>query len=56
MGGSHPRRTDPVAVKSRLSSEGAEVVGNTPEHAAAGVRADLEKWVDVVRRTNIRLD
>ena len=44
------------AVKSRLANEGGEAVGNTPEQASAAVRADLEKWVDVVRRTNIKLE
>ncbi len=44
------------AVKSRLANEGAEAVGNTPEQASAMVRADLEKWIDVVRRTNIKLE
>ncbi len=44
------------AVKSRLANEGAEAVGNTPEQASAMVRADLEKWGDVVRRTNIKLE
>jgi tripartite-type tricarboxylate transporter receptor subunit TctC len=44
------------SVKSRLANEGGEVVGNTPEQAAAAVRADLEKWIDVVRRNNLRLD
>ena len=44
------------AVKSRLAGEGGEAVGNTPEQAAAQVRADLDKWIDVVRRTNIKLE
>ena len=44
------------AVKSRLANEGAEAVGNAPEAAVAMVRADLDKWIDVVRRTNIKLE
>ena len=44
------------AVKSRLASEGGEAVGNTPEQAAAQVRTDLDKWIDVVRRTGIKLE
>ena len=44
------------AVKSRLANEGAEAVGNAPEAAAAMVRADLEKWIEVVRRTGIKLE
>ena len=43
-------------VKARLESEGAEVIGNTPEQAAAIMRADLEKWAEVIRKTGIRLD
>ena len=44
------------AVKSRLAGEGGEAVGNTPEQASAAVRADLAKWIDVARRTNIKLE
>ncbi len=44
------------AVKSRLAGEGAEAVGNSPEQATAAVRADLDKWIDVVRRTGIKLE
>ncbi len=44
------------AVKSRLASEGGEAVGNTAEQASAMVRTDLEKWIDVVRRTGIKLE
>jgi tripartite-type tricarboxylate transporter receptor subunit TctC len=39
-----------------LKSEGAEVVGNTPEQAAAIVRSDLDKWAEVIRRTGIRAE
>lgn len=43
-------------VKTRLANEGAEVIGNTPEQAAAMLRADLDKRVEVVKRTGIRFD
>lgn len=43
-------------VKSRLEHEGAEIIGNTPEQAAAVVRADLDKWADVIRLTGISAD
>ena len=43
-------------VKSRLASEGATVIGNTPEQAAAMLRADLDMRIEVVKRTGIRLD
>jgi len=41
-------------VKARIEAEGAEIIGNTPEQAAAVIRADLEKWADVIRRTGLR--
>lgn len=41
-------------VKARLESEGAEIIGNTPEQAAASLRADMEKWAEVIRRTGIK--
>ena len=43
-------------VKSRLANEGAEVIGNTPEQANAMLRTDLDKRIDVVKRTGIKLD
>ena len=43
-------------VMARLANEGAEVIGNTLEQAAAIVRADLEKWADVIRRTGIKAE
>lgn len=41
-------------VRPRLEAEGAEIIANTPEQAAAVIRADLEKWAEVVKRTGIR--
>jgi tripartite-type tricarboxylate transporter receptor subunit TctC len=41
-------------VKPRLEAEGAEIIANTPEQAAASIRADLDKWAEVVRRTGIK--
>jgi tripartite-type tricarboxylate transporter receptor subunit TctC len=41
-------------VKPRLESEGAEIIANTPEQAAAAIRADLDKWAEVVRKTGIK--
>lgn len=43
-------------VTARLASEGAEIIGNTPEEAAAIVNGDLDKWAEVIRRTGIRPD
>ena len=41
-------------VKDRLASEGSEVVGNAPEQYGAILRADVEKWAKVIKRTGIR--
>jgi tripartite-type tricarboxylate transporter receptor subunit TctC len=41
-------------VKPRLEAEGAEIIANTPEQAAAAIRADLDKWAEVVRKTGIK--
>jgi len=41
-------------VKPRLEAEGAEIIANTPEQAATAIRADLEKWAEVVRKTGIK--
>jgi tripartite-type tricarboxylate transporter receptor subunit TctC len=43
-------------VKARLEAEGAEIVGNTPEQAAAIIRTELEKWNDVIRKAGITLN
>jgi len=43
-------------VKSRLEGEGADIIGDTPEQAAAIIRSDLEKWAEVIRRTGIKAD
>lgn len=42
-------------VSKRLAAEGSEVVGGTPEEAAAVVNRQIDQWVDVVRRTGIKL-
>lgn len=43
-------------VKTRLANEGAEIIGNTPEQAAAIIRSDLNKWAEVIRKTGIKAD
>jgi tripartite-type tricarboxylate transporter receptor subunit TctC len=40
-------------VRTRLEHEGAEIIGNTPDQAAAIVRTELDKWADVIKRTGI---
>jgi tripartite-type tricarboxylate transporter receptor subunit TctC len=43
-------------VKSRLEAEGAEVIGNTPEQAAAIVRPEMDKWAEVIKRTGMTVN
>jgi tripartite-type tricarboxylate transporter receptor subunit TctC len=43
-------------VVARLENEGAEIFGSTPEQAAAVVRADFDKWADVIKRSGIKPD
>jgi tripartite-type tricarboxylate transporter receptor subunit TctC len=41
------------AVHSRLSNEGAEPVGSTPEQFAAFLRAEIQKWERVIRDAKV---
>ncbi len=43
-------------VKGRLESEGAEVIGNTPEQAAAIMRSDLDKWAEIIAKAGLKAD
>jgi tripartite-type tricarboxylate transporter receptor subunit TctC len=43
-------------VKARLEAEGADIVGNTPEQAAAIIRTELEKWATVIAKAGITLN
>jgi tripartite-type tricarboxylate transporter receptor subunit TctC len=43
-------------VKARLESEGAEVIGKSPDDSAAIVRSDLDKWAEVIRKTGIKAE
>ena len=42
-------------VSSRLTSEAAEVVANTPQQFAAFLKAESDKWASVIRRAKVRL-
>jgi tripartite-type tricarboxylate transporter receptor subunit TctC len=42
-------------VKKRLAEEGSEVVGGSPEQAAAVVNQLIDQWIDVVKRTGMKL-
>ena len=42
-------------VRARLTNEGAEIIGNTPEQAAAIVARDIDVWAEVIRAAKIPL-
>jgi tripartite-type tricarboxylate transporter receptor subunit TctC len=41
-------------LRTELESMGAEVINNTPEQFAEQMRADSQKWGEVVRKANIK--
>jgi tripartite-type tricarboxylate transporter receptor subunit TctC len=43
-------------VRERLSSQGAEPIGNTPDEFTAQMKRDLVKWAKVVKDADIKLD
>jgi len=43
-------------VRERLSRDGIDAVGSTPEQFAAHIRAEIEKWGKVVRDAGIKLE
>lgn len=43
-------------VSEQIVRVGADVIANTPDEAAAIVKADLKKYADVIKKFNIRLD
>jgi len=43
-------------IKERVLSQGAEVVGGTPEQFAAFMLAEIDKWAKVIKRQNIDMD
>jgi len=43
-------------LRDRVTSGGSEVVANTPEQFAAGMRAETEGWHRVIREKNIRAE
>ena len=44
------------ALRQRLAALGAEPAGSSPEELARFVRAEYDKWGQVVREAGIRLD
>ena len=43
-------------VKERLSVLGADGVGDTPQHFAAFIKADIAKWAQVVKTAGIKIE
>ena len=41
-------------IKDRLASEGAAIVGSTPEQYAAVIRSHIAKWAKVIESSGIR--
>jgi tripartite-type tricarboxylate transporter receptor subunit TctC len=41
-------------VSGRIAGEGSEAVGSTPQQLAATMRAEREKWAEVIRTSGIR--
>lgn len=43
-------------VREKLSAEGGEVVGGTPEEFGAYIREELKRWAKIIKEANIRPD
>ena len=43
-------------MKSRLTADGADPAGGTPERFAAFIRADIDKWAKVIKAANVQVD
>lgn len=43
-------------VRAKLSSMGADVVGDTPEQFGAFMRSESAKWAELVKEANIRAE
>jgi tripartite-type tricarboxylate transporter receptor subunit TctC len=47
---------DTPQVRQRLLDEGAAPESSTPEELGAFIRAEIDKWEKVVKRSGVRLD
>jgi tripartite-type tricarboxylate transporter receptor subunit TctC len=43
-------------VRDQLTSQGADVVGNSPDEFSAWIRAEVKKWADVVKVSGAKID
>ncbi len=43
-------------VRDQLTSQGADIVGNSPDEFAAWIRSEVTKWAGVVRASGAKLD
>jgi tripartite-type tricarboxylate transporter receptor subunit TctC len=41
-------------VAEKIAADGSEPVGNTPEEFGAHIKAEVEKWRDLIQKTGIR--
>ena len=44
------------SLQERFASQGAEVVANKPEEAAAMLKADIGKWAEVAKKSGAKID
>jgi len=44
------------AVRERLSSQGAEPVGSTPEAHDQVIRSEIARWTKIVKQVGIKAD
>jgi tripartite-type tricarboxylate transporter receptor subunit TctC len=43
-------------VKDKLSGAGIDVVGSTPEQFQAFTNSEVDRWADIVRERNLKVD
>jgi tripartite-type tricarboxylate transporter receptor subunit TctC len=43
-------------VAEKMESDGSEPVGSTPQQFAAHIKAEVEKWRDLIQKIGIRTD
>jgi tripartite-type tricarboxylate transporter receptor subunit TctC len=41
------------AVKEKLASQGAELIGDTPEHFSSFIDAEIAKWAKVIKDAGV---